>query len=845
MAIDPDKLINVGAEGNDSSGDPIRTGGQKINTLFTEIYAAITPAGANVGIGTTTPAVILDVVSPNAAGQIRARYNTSGDGLVISQASSGGAVTLNQKANADLVISSNNTSRVWIKKDGKIGVGTNTPNSTFHVHTTANSTIRITDAASGLGETDGLALSKYNGFADVWLFDNEELRFGTNDTERMRVGANGNVGIANSTSANKLSVGGDVWLSGNSIVGKNVNYSGNVTSNVSSYVYSYAGGTLGQYRSGFYLDGTNQEAILYTSNIERIHINSSGDFEMGSQANVVNNLRTLDITNLDPSSGAGAAVRLVSSDAAATGDTVSADLIKYKTGEFTVYNREVNGTAGFTSFVFNPAGVKTEVLRITANNRVAVNGAIVASGSVGTVGQVLTSNGTNKVYWSTPTFTVNTAAQYTWTNTHTFSSNITFGNTITIAGNTTSNGNLYVNGSSLFANMVFVIGNTQLANTLVVTGNTTFSNTITVTGNATFSNSITVAASGIKFSDATTQTTAATNYTLPTASGSVLGGVKVGTGLSISSGTLSATYSYTLPTANSTVIGGVKVGTGLSVDGSSVLSVNPVGVVSYSNTFTSSGTWTKPAGYNGSSVVFIQTWGGGGGGSAGLSQGGGGGGGYNFAWTTLSALGATENIVVGTGGTVGPGGVGGQGGTGSASFVGTSTSVNKCIAYGGGGGGGAGGPGGGGGGQTSAGLSNGAPGKPYTVSGGYYDSAAVSIAGLFVQGGGGSYVLGSTGSSNGSTAGGEDMISFIHGGGGAGVLNYYGGQVFIGGRSSIWGGGGGGSDPYYGAGTGGGSSKYAGAGGAISVAGTAPAGGGGGGAAGARGEVRITVFAGV
>jgi hypothetical protein len=56
-------------------------------------------------------------------------------------------------------------------------------------------------------------------------------------------------------------------------------------------------------------------------------------------------------------------------------------------------------------------------------------------------------------------------------------------------------------------------------------------------------------------------------YTLPTASGSVLGGVKVGGGLAINSGFLSVTGggSYTLPTASASVLGGIKVGSGLAI----------------------------------------------------------------------------------------------------------------------------------------------------------------------------------------------------------------------------------------------------------------------------------------
>ena len=61
-----------------------------------------------------------------------------------------------------------------------------------------------------------------------------------------------------------------------------------------------------------------------------------------------------------------------------------------------------------------------------------VNSAIYLAGSNGTPGQVLTSNGTSNAYWSTPggSGSVNVAAQYTWTNTQTFSNTITFSSSL-------------------------------------------------------------------------------------------------------------------------------------------------------------------------------------------------------------------------------------------------------------------------------------------------------------------------------------------------------------------------------------------------------------------------------
>ena len=75
-------------------------------------------------------------------------------------------------------------------------------------------------------------------------------------------------------------------------------------------------------------------------------------------------------------------------------------------------------------------------------------------------------------------------------------------------------------------------------------------------------------------------------YTLPIASASVLGGIKVGANLTInpSTGVLDANPgSYTLPTASASVLGGIKIGSGLTIDGNGVVDVNVGG----GNTLTS------------------------------------------------------------------------------------------------------------------------------------------------------------------------------------------------------------------------------------------------------------------
>ena len=87
---------------------------------------------------------------------------------------------------------------------------------------------------------------------------------------------------------------------------------------------------------------------------------------------------------------------------------------------------------------------------VTANlinvSNLVITNALFANGSAGTDGQFLTSNGSS-VYWSTTTSvgSVNTAYQYIWSNTQTFSNTITFSQVIIGTANNANN----LNGVSL------------------------------------------------------------------------------------------------------------------------------------------------------------------------------------------------------------------------------------------------------------------------------------------------------------------------------------------------------------------------------------------------------------
>lgn len=85
---------------------------------------------------------------------------------------------------------------------------------------------------------------------------------------------------------------------------------------------------------------------------------------------------------------------------------------------------------------------------------------------------------------------------------------------------------------------------------------------------------------------------------IPIASSSTLGGVKIGSGLTVAEdGTISAAAAYTLPTASSSVKGGIKVGTGLTMSSETLNHSNSV------TAKTAYGSTATTASANGGSII--------------------------------------------------------------------------------------------------------------------------------------------------------------------------------------------------------------------------------------------------
>jgi len=111
--------------------------------------------GTNVGIGTTTPTSQLDIMGTTES-RSRFRYGSETAGLTIGNWSNEAYVY--NELNTDLVFGTNSATRIRIKNDGNVGIGTDTPGAKLDVA----GAIKITDGTQAAGK---VLTSDANGLA--------------------------------------------------------------------------------------------------------------------------------------------------------------------------------------------------------------------------------------------------------------------------------------------------------------------------------------------------------------------------------------------------------------------------------------------------------------------------------------------------------------------------------------------------------------------------------------------------------------------------------------------------------------------------------------------------------
>jgi len=209
-----------------------------------------------------------------------------------------------------------------------------------------------------------------------------------------------------------------------------------LNANIASYLPTYTGIVNASALQVGTTDVINSTGIYTTGSINAYSVN--GSVIQVSSTFVANSSQLTITTPLSANGGVGTAGQILTTNGA-TGSPYWSTIVGVNVSAQYVWTN----TQSFSNAItFNS----------TANLIFSSGAKIIDStGSQGSTGQVLTSNGTGNVYWSTVSGgggSVNTANQYVWTNTQTFNSNVLiYGSANVGIGNSTPVTKLLVTGT--------------------------------------------------------------------------------------------------------------------------------------------------------------------------------------------------------------------------------------------------------------------------------------------------------------------------------------------------------------------------------------------------------------
>ena len=177
-----------------------------LNNVWEEIGLNIDFDGTGVNGGNSAindAGTIFAVGTPNTTNGSVFVYDVNNNPALKIQ---GGSTIMNGSTSINGNLEIDNLSVIGINTSGKVGIGTNDPARHLTIYANSYPTSQLAHSSSGTGTNNGFEIYQGGSSTEIVNYENGSMSFWTNNTKRMVIQSDGNVGIGTTSPQGKLAI---------------------------------------------------------------------------------------------------------------------------------------------------------------------------------------------------------------------------------------------------------------------------------------------------------------------------------------------------------------------------------------------------------------------------------------------------------------------------------------------------------------------------------------------------------------------------------------------------------------------------------------------------------------